>query len=830
DDTRTVDSDYDYDSDIETSGLGDNSSWASLDRRLLQRVVSFLPRPSDRREFCLVNKVWALAGEPYLWAYPEFSTPQQLSTFLRVVTDRTSTYGPHIRGIRFTLRSQYDRHLTSSHYCEEDSGVDAELPTLLEIAQGRHVLSADPAVLRPLLHGSDLSSPPLALRFARMCSPIDSLSIYGFRLRDKYIVNDMMRWNLRELEIIGMPRKPLANLSYLLNGMRSLISLRIESDSPLPTNVWGPLSTRLHGLNKLRIWAPSISGSQLLRSLSQAPQRMTVLHLIGADNDISDDAILSIVQSSPSMQSLVIHSANITARSAAASLGYCRKLTHLELARDQPEASNYSDADSALLPAVASRLNTLSVRNLAISDALVQSAALAIFGLRTLYISGAAALTGAAVGELLRGSTQLAALGLHNCPKLSDSALQGLAQGLSAPTLRVLLIHQCAVQSEGIERVLASFHAIKHFSVKGTEVVRQQFQYAYAATDDNATDPVAEPQPLPVQRSFKPVYPADHFFIKSDIQNQPEQHSTVILPFAIEAVKDGQRLLEPSSPLIKNVFSESSAKRFVPGLMAFSNCFRRQESSSSIGRPRAATVSSAEQRDSSELVEDAQPISRSRSISELPASLESITQEVEPKTEDIAEKTDLDLVATSDGDTSTEVVRNIEIANETATFDTVPRSLNIGNLEVEPATLNKEAVATPEAVVEEVVAAPEAVVEEAVATPEAVVEEVVATSEVVVEEAVATPEAVVEEAVAAREIIVEEVVAASEAVVEEVVATPEAVVEEVVATREVVVEEVVATPEAVVEEAVAAPEVVVEETVAAPEAVVEEVVAAPEAV
>ncbi|KAI7824264.1 hypothetical protein BX661DRAFT_47793 [Kickxella alabastrina] len=492
-----------------------------------------------------------------------------------------------------------------------------------------------------------------------------------------------------------MPRKPLANLGYLLNGMRSLTSLRIESDSPLPTNIWGPLSTRLHGLNKLRIWAPSISGSQLLRSLSQAPQRMTVLHLIGADNDISDDAILSIVQSAPSMQSLVIHSANITARSAAAPLGYCRNLTHLELARDQPEADNYSDADSALLPAVASRLNTLSVRNLGISDALVQSAALAIFGLRTLYISGAAALTGIAVGELLRSSTQLAALGLHNCPKLSDSALQGLAQGLSAPTLRVLLIHQCAVQSEGIERVLASFHAIRHFSVKGTEVVRQQFQYAYVATNNSVTDPVAEPQPLPVQRSFKPVYPADHFFIKSDIQNQPEKHSAVILPFATEAVKDGQRLLEPSSPLIKNAFSENSAKRFVPGLMAFTNCFQRQEAYSRIGRPRAATVSFVEQGDSSELVEDVQPISRPRSISELPASLESITQEVEPITENIADETDLDLVATSDGDTSTEVVRDTEIANETATFDIVPRSLDMGNLEIEPATLNKRLLPPP---------------------------------------------------------------------------------------------------------------------------------------
>ncbi|KAJ2437859.1 hypothetical protein GGI03_009149, partial [Coemansia sp. RSA 2337] len=216
-DPRLADSDYESDSDA--SDVGDYSPWANMDRRLLQRIIAYLPRQSDRRAFCLVSREWALAGESSLWAYPEFSTPKQLASFLRVVSDRPSVYGPHIRGIRFTLASHYDRHLTSPYYCDGD--MEAELPTLMEVAQGKHVLSTDPTVMRSLLHGSDLTSPPLALRFARMCSPIDRLSIYGFRLRDKYIVNDLMRWSLRELEIVGMPRKPLANLSYLLRNLRS---------------------------------------------------------------------------------------------------------------------------------------------------------------------------------------------------------------------------------------------------------------------------------------------------------------------------------------------------------------------------------------------------------------------------------------------------------------------------------------------------------------------------------------------------------------------------------------------------------------------------------
>ncbi|KAJ1903856.1 hypothetical protein LPJ71_005027, partial [Coemansia sp. S17] len=100
-DPRLADSDYESDSDA--SDVGDYSPWANMDRRLLQRIIAYLPRQSDRRAFCLVSREWALAGESSLWAYPEFSTPKQLASFLRVVSDRPSVYGPHIRGIRFTL-------------------------------------------------------------------------------------------------------------------------------------------------------------------------------------------------------------------------------------------------------------------------------------------------------------------------------------------------------------------------------------------------------------------------------------------------------------------------------------------------------------------------------------------------------------------------------------------------------------------------------------------------------------------------------------------------------------------------------------------------------
>ncbi|KAJ2801258.1 hypothetical protein H4S07_004985, partial [Coemansia furcata] len=358
-DPRLADSDYESDSD--SSDAGDYSPWANLDRRLLQRVIGYLPRQCDRRAVCLVNREWALAGESSLWAYPEFSTPKQLASFLRVVSERPSVYGPHIRGIRFTLASHYDHHLVSPYYCDGDSFSEAELPTLMEVAQGKHVLSTDPAVMRSLLHGSDLTSPPLALRFARMCSPIDRLSIYGFRLRDKYIVNDLMRWSLRELEIIGMPRKPLANLSYLLRNLRSLRSLRIESDSPLPADTWGPLALRLPQLHKLRIWAPFISGSHLLRAMNQAPQSMVVLHLVGRGNDTSDEFVERIVQGSPHIQSLVINSANITARSVVSVLGGCARLTHLELARDEPESAA---AAGEIPPVVASKLATLALQNL----------------------------------------------------------------------------------------------------------------------------------------------------------------------------------------------------------------------------------------------------------------------------------------------------------------------------------------------------------------------------------------------------------------------------------------------------------------------------------
>ncbi|KAJ2098561.1 hypothetical protein IW146_009952, partial [Coemansia sp. RSA 922] len=601
-DPRLADSDYESDSDA--SDVGDYSPWANMDRRLLQRIIAYLPRQSDRRAFCLVSREWALAGESSLWAYPEFSTPKQLASFLRVVSDRPSVYGPHIRGIRFTLASHYDRHLTSPYYCDGD--MEAELPTLMEVAQGKHVLSTDPTVMRSLLHGSDLTSPPLALRFARMCSPIDRLSIYGFRLRDKYIVNDLMRWSLRELEIVGMPRKPLANLSYLLRNLRSLRSLRIESDSPLPADTWGPLALRLPQLNKLRIWAPSISGGHLLRAMNQAPQSMVVLHLVGRDNDVSDEFVGRIVQGSPHIQSLVINSANITARSAVSALTGCARLTHLELARDEPE---YTFAVGDIPSVVASRLTTLALQNLDIPDMLISQAASVVTSLRSLHISGAGQLTGESVGALLRDSTRLAALGLFNCARLSEELLDGLAQGPSAQSLRVLMVRQCAVQSEGVESVLSAFPNIKHLSVVGVEIIRQQYEYIYVANALEAVEPQGE---VPVQRSFKVMYPSGHHFCKSDPTHDgcPDESQEVEL-----SAWDNQRAM----------WDDDSASRFVPGLLAFANGNVDSEPSVA-GRRRAATISSEDHLDAGESASDSEgsnlhPVARRlRSNSDQPSS------------------------------------------------------------------------------------------------------------------------------------------------------------------------------------------------------------------
>ncbi|KAJ2745112.1 hypothetical protein GGI20_002410, partial [Coemansia sp. BCRC 34301] len=622
-DARLADSDYESDSDVSDAG-SDYSPWANLDRRLLQRIISFLPRQSDRRSFCLVSREWALAGESSLWAYPEFSTPKQLASFLRVVSDRPSVYGPHIRGIRFTLASHYDHHLMSPFYCDGDSYTEAELPTLMEVAQGKHVLSADPAIMRSLLYGSDLTSPPLALRFARMCSPIDRLSIYGFRLRDKYIVNDLMRWSLHELEIVGMPRKPLANLSYLLHNLRSLRSLRIESDSPLPADTWGPLALRLPRLHKLRIWAPSISGSHLLRAMNQAPQSMAVLHLVGRDNDLSDDFVHRIVQASPRIQSLVIHSANITACVAAMVLGACASLAHLELVRDKPQPC-IDIVDGDVPNVVATKLRTLNLQNLDLPDHLIHLASSGVTSLRTLHIGGAVRLTGKWFCDWLNNCTCLAALGLFDCPRLSESLLSGLASGPSATTLRVLMIRQCAVQSEEVEGVLSAFPNIRHLSVVGVEVVRQQYEYVYdtsVASNGSETEaPQQGSSDIPVRRLFKPVYPPGHYFCKSD-------------PAAVGCPDDegvgGQVAAGDYHRAMWS--SDEMATRFVPGLLAFANgAVDRGEpsvGSRSVGRHRASTISSEDHLDAdeSDVSSDSgrsvgrSPIRRMRSSSEQPSS------------------------------------------------------------------------------------------------------------------------------------------------------------------------------------------------------------------
>ncbi|KAJ2850343.1 hypothetical protein IWW36_001960 [Coemansia brasiliensis] len=603
-DLRAADSDFESDSDS-----SDEQSWGSLDRRLLQRIASFLPRQSDLRAFCLVNKDWTQAATPQLWAYPQFSAPEQLAAFLRVLTDRPHVYGPHIRGIRFTLTSHYDRHLMSPYYHDGDSeALDVELPTLLEIAQGKHVLSTDPAILRSLLHGSDLTSPPLAFKFARACSPIDALSIYGFRLRDKYVVNELMRWRLRELNIIGMPRKPLANLGFLLHNLRSLRSLRLESDVPLSADVWSAVALRLSALDQLRIWAPDIAGAQLVRLLVSAPKHLRVFHLVGMNSNVGDDLVQMVVQASTQLQSLVVYGSNITAQSAHTALCYGHHLTHLELMRDSPEASASTVYEG--LPAIAaSKLNALSLCNLAVSNTLIAAAAGVVTRLRTLYIRGTPCLDGEPLGQLLSASTDLVAVGLYDSPCLSDAALQGLSNGPSAEKLHVLLVRQCRMQSDGVERILPALPNLKHFSVVGTETVQQLFTYELAeATVDNApSDQIPSPA---IKRSFKTMYPPDHFFCQSD-------------PAVAAASSDVARDIAaysamPPPPTPRTAWHSYSARRFVPGLLAFANT----NAANGAKRARAATVSG----DSTVPTDEDGTVKggRLRSISEQPSNFDPI--------------------------------------------------------------------------------------------------------------------------------------------------------------------------------------------------------------
>ncbi|KAJ1667699.1 hypothetical protein EV178_001167 [Coemansia sp. RSA 1646] len=696
-DSQDIESDCE--SDTHSSDVGDASPWNRLGCRLLQRIVSFLPRQSDRRSFCMVSKDWALAAEPSLWAYPEFSTPQQLSSFLHVVSDNPGSHGRYIRGIRFTLTSHYDRHLASPYYNNCDQYTDAELPTLRELVQGKHVLSADPALMRPLLHGSDLTSPPLAFRFARMCSPIDSLSVYGFRLRDKHVVNDLMRWNLRELEIIGMPRKPLANLGFLLHSLRSLRSLRIESDQPLPADIWSPLSLRMPALHKLRIWAPSISGSQLLRaSAQQVPRNMVVLHLVGPGNDIGDELVEHVVQGSPGLQSLAIHGANITARSTTAALSACAALTYLELVRYSAEESPGDESAPAV---VSSRLSTLTLRNVAVQDSLVSSAASVVTQLRALHVTGSNCLTGAPVANLLRASTCLVALGLYSCPLLSENALQGLAESPSAPLVRVVVVENCAMQSDGIERVLTAFPNVEHFTVLGTETLRQDFAFAFNANEDTAvpaandeetdqqpssgegTD-IAPPKPLPVRRSFNLVYPPDHFLSKQsrpqddDIQENSDENTAPVPRAATD-------ILAP-----RQSWNDAAPRYFVPGLLAFAGAAEDGSNGQDLtaapsSRRRAATLYTDDQPTPSVQM---QPRSgRMRSISDLPSGTDIMASRLDtesapqspPEHAKLHEENGTDVVAEDSTNTSAPVDTETLALVDEETGDAVGSSVSATN-------------------------------------------------------------------------------------------------------------------------------------------------------
>ncbi|KAJ1950727.1 hypothetical protein FBU59_000541, partial [Linderina macrospora] len=499
--SRSADSDDDSDAGITDDDMPISSK---LDRRILTRIVAYVGAQHDRTTFCLVCRDWALAGESSLWAYPSFASPEQLAKFLRTVAERPNVFAPRIRGLRFTLDTQYDRHLHLD--CRRESG-EIEHATLLELAKGGHVLAPDAAVLRALLHGSDLMQPALPLRFARMLAPVDSLSLYGYKLKDKHIVNDLMRWHLRELSIIGMPRRPLANLGYLLYNLRTLRGLRLESDSVLPADIWGPLAIRLSTLQHLRVCAPGIRGAQLVNAIGRVPTGLRVFHLVGQDNDAGDELVEFILKGSAStLQSLVVHSANITAKSAIMAMTMCPHLTHLELVRDAPESVGGMHQDMTV---VASRLHTLCLRNLAVPNQLIQGAASVVTSLHTLHISGASTVIGASLGALLASSTSLVALGLRNNLFVGDEAMVGLAQSPCAAALQALLVENCGVQSTGIEQAIPSLPNIRRLAVMGTEIVHQKYQYTVDA--GRAPESDGQVQRVEVSRHFVPTYPSGHY-------------------------------------------------------------------------------------------------------------------------------------------------------------------------------------------------------------------------------------------------------------------------------------------------------------------------------
>ncbi|KAJ2801367.1 hypothetical protein H4S07_004957, partial [Coemansia furcata] len=240
-------------------------------------------------------------------------------------------------------------------------------------------------------------------------------------------------------------------------------------------------------------------------------------------------------------------------------------------------------------------LATLALQNLDVPDALIRQAASVVTDLRTLHIRGAAQLTGESVGALLRDSTRLAALGLFNCANLSEALLDGLAQGPSAQSLRVLMVRQCAVQSDGVEAALSAFPNIKHLSIVGVEVVRQQYEYVYVADANPALETVEShgSSDIPVQRSFKPMYPSGHYFCKSDPTHEgcPDEGAD-----SREVAGAGSTAWEYQ----RAMWDSDSASRFVPGLLAFASCPVASESSVGGGRRRAATISSEDHLDAGE--------------------------------------------------------------------------------------------------------------------------------------------------------------------------------------------------------------------------------------
>ncbi|XP_038902182.1 F-box/LRR-repeat protein 3-like isoform X1 [Benincasa hispida] len=235
---------------------------------------------------------------------------------------------------------------------------------------------------------------------------------------------------LRKLDITCCRKITYASINWITSSCSSLVSLKMESCSLVPSEAYVLIGERCPYLEELDVTDNEID-NEGLKSISKC-SRLSVLKL-GICVNINDDGLLHIASGCPKIKELDLYRlTGITDRGIAATAGGCPALEMINIA--------YNDkiTDSSLISlSKCSRLKALEIR-------------------------GCCCISSVGLSAIAMGCKQLTVLDIKKCVNVNDDGMLPLAQ--FSHNLKQINLSYCSVTDVGLLS-LASINCLRNVTI-----------------------------------------------------------------------------------------------------------------------------------------------------------------------------------------------------------------------------------------------------------------------------------------------------------------------------------------------------------------------------